>query len=534
MKIYFENAFFQGDILSFNPELCYNGYPRYKSNIGLFFSFILYIAIFCIFIYFFINFVDGDKLNVIESEEYDFDSRIKLNSKFILFKLADSNYNPIPEGIFNIFVFFTIEAKGQLFDLKPITIKDCNINDFTDQEIKQINANISSFKCISPSPEYSEIKYQKEPYDINYLRIGIGKCSISSYTGINYCLSEEEMDNYIKNNVILFEFLLPADYADHKSSKNPIIRSYKKYFKYIPKGLSSSTVKLKKIFYNSDDGLIFTRIKVYEGVNIYEIEDTNQEHSLPYENIGEIHYILELISSDMYSVKLNRTYAKFQDFLATMGGIFSLIYNFFRILTFLITRGLFFRDLLLLPTNENYLKLRKNKSKEISEFNLYLENNANKNLISVMSNDSHIQINKPININQNIPDLGLNERKSNLNLFQIYNSNVGIITKNKTVNATIDRENLYSPFSINYSTVHIKKKIALLSQINCCNSFLFSIFPCSIKKQKINLLNNLGKIVSYYLSSDELVFNNIKLEMLMDTTKKDKEKKNSVIEQSII
>lgn len=529
MNCFFDNIIYQGDILSFNPELCYNGHPRYISNIGLFFSILLYIATVGFIIYFFISFVDGNKMNVIESEEYNFDSRIKIHSKFILVKIADLSYYPIPEGIFNLFAFYITESSGEEEQMNPMELKVCNESDFTEHELKQINANISTFKCLSlPENEDLELKYQKDPYTTNYLRIAIAKCSPDSYFNNINCLSEEEINNYIENNVIIFDFLVPADYTDHKSTDNPILRSYKKHFKYVPKGLSYSTVKLKKMFYTSDDGLLFTKNKYYEGVNIYEIQDTSQEHYLPNEYYGDVHYNLELISSDYFCIKLHRSYDKFQDFLATIGGILNLCYYFFRILTYLITRGLFFRDLILLPTIEKYSMIRKNKSKEISEFILYTEDKINKNNISVLPLENNTQLNTQVKPhNQSNQELSLNNKRKASNLINFPKSNVSFLNNNSMMNKSISFIGDPLP-STNISKV--KKKINLLSEINFLSSFTFSFIPCCIRSRKIYLLNNLGKIISYYLSSDELVYNTLKFEMLIQNIKGEKDNNISEID----
>ncbi len=477
-------------------------------------------------------------MNLIHSEEHEFDSIIKIGPKFILFKVLNETYQPIPDGIFTPFVIFRTEFNGEVILQKRIETKICDINDFTEHEIKQINSNISSFLCITPPEEYSDIRYERDPIYINYLGIYITKCTISPYFNINYCLSEEDRNKYIDNNSIIFEYVLPADYVDNKSTKRPVVKSYKRSLKYIPKGSILETIKLNKIFYESDDGIIFSKNKKYEGVKIYEAEDTYQDHPIPNEVLGNIHYCLEILSSDYLCVKYIRSYDKFEDFLATIGGLLNLFYYLLKIITFMFTRGFYFKDLILLPTKEKYLMDRKDKSKEISELNNYLNKMFKKDSTPEKLNGSNDQNNKLITAINNSQDiLNLKENKNNFSLFNPQRSKTAPINKNNSItgnpNVIVDKDDNSPPPNIQNTFFNAKKKIFLVSQINCWNSFSFSICPCCVKNRKIYLLRTLRKLVSYYLSSDELVFNNMKLDMFIQNLKNDQEKKNFGTESKI-
>ena len=166
------------------------------------------------------------------------------------------------------------------------------------------------------------------------------------------------------------EYILRNDYATHNNKYTPIKKSYKSHSKYINNGLYFLSVTLQKIFYNSDDGFIFVKNKKYEGLKVGQIEESYQDKGYMSTYLGEIHFNLEILPSVLSASQYNRTYLKLQNILALFRGIFNVILFLCQSLTFILTRGLFFRDIALLSFKDEYYSNKKNASEEFIAFQI--------------------------------------------------------------------------------------------------------------------------------------------------------------------
>ena len=242
---------------SFN--LNYKLSSSYNTLLGAILSSIYIFFFIGIFLYYFNMIFSRKNFSIIYNSQYQSDLCIDLSKTTIIFYLLDNSNNLILEkNIFNvsvkyieiIFDFNTFNITQNTYD---IPIENCsydsNYNDFTIPKFNCIlNENLNKIKI--------EGKQGTKYY--RYLNFQLKKCDNSSNN--NSCIN--------KNSPIYDNFYLTFDLIqneiNHFSYKNYIQKITKlNYFSVNSQIKKEYDIKLNKGIYESDNGLIFSNIKIF-------------------------------------------------------------------------------------------------------------------------------------------------------------------------------------------------------------------------------------------------------------------------------
>ena len=515
MKSFFK-LFLSCDIFSFNPDLCFNGEYRYRSVVGVIISLIFYCTVISLGTLLFKNYIDGVGMSVIQSEFYGYDNEIQLSDNLLMVRIINESSLPVPTSIIKPFVSYNYYMNNSN-DVFVYEMKRCEEKDF-ENALKHIAPDINSYFCLNTSSmKYKSIKYSDKLPLQSYLGIYAAFCDSSTYFNNENCSSPEEQEKYKKNNVLVFEYILKDDYANHKNNINPIQKSYKTKTKYINNGLSYLSITLQKIFYSSDEGFIFIRNKNYEGLKTGEVTESFQEKGISSYYIGNVHFYLEILPSILSAIQYNRSYPKLQSILASIGGIFNAIMFLCQFIAFFFTRGLFFRDLTLLYFNNTYYN---NKIKVTDEFITLNKTklishkiNIKKKQLKNKENMNNIE-NKNIKIYSDYNYSGFPLNNKNIRFSSTFNINYKsqILTKendenkNEKNNMILNSKNFIFNKNNRNNSLKIPFELKEIKKINFITYLKSLIFGCYQTKNGL-VLEKLQNIICLFLSSDELVFN---------------------------
>ena len=145
------------------------------------------------------------------------------------------------------------------------------------------------------------------------------------------CYSDTEVAAKLSNMFFMFTYL--SNNVDHFNYTAPIQKELR------TETLSISTTLLKKYYYkfsqseyHSDNGLIFEKIKKYI---FFEYQGYTVDVNSDGQNIAENSYSYTTFHCHDYVSKYKRICTKIQSVIATVSGIFNVIFIVLKIITFL-------------------------------------------------------------------------------------------------------------------------------------------------------------------------------------------------------
>ena len=508
------------DLFSYQPHLCFNGKQGYYTIIGTIISLFFYIIMLLMIILFFEEYINNYQINSYESNYDILNFNVSLKDINYMYKLYDNKGYKVPENI--IRVYHQLKTNNETINLNS---KECNNNQLI------LSDNSSIYECISLDNEESLDKLILNK--VNVLDIYVAKCENSSMLQFNNCQDNEVINKYLTDNIIYFETILPYDIINNDDKKNPIYKQNKKYIQTLQNNqLNYKTFSLHKLKYISDNGIIFKNKKNYEGYTA--IEESSEINKTSINNNEKILSKISIYISNDINKTYIRKYQKLQNTLALIGGILGFFINLFSMISYILTKSLYFKDLALLPIDEKYNKDREematmlvksiveNKKKllfnnlgytnQSNESNLKIKDNLlcskfnkNKDNLSLLeNNDKYI-------LESNNKTLSEKKREklkniSSLKRYSVRNSEL-LYPKIRIKNFS-SQKNFFS--TKNKNIINTFEIVSVIKYLTFCETLIHTLFPFYSRNKKIQVLNRFETIATYILSADEIINNSMK------------------------
>lgn len=324
------NWFKKFDSLSMEAKL-YSGSSnnRLQTNFGAFLSILSYITIMASFVYFFYSFLQYDKPFIVQKDVVE-DAPIWYNFNQIPFMIRLTARFPYSqaEKIYSISGNWitTSEVNGtwvQSLD-NNIAFNRCNLsNAMSYIDLFKNVGSIDSYFCPIFSSNVDMKGYYGGVKEYSYFIAFIRQCNTTD--PFANCLAQTEIDNYLDHSISYVEFLtvdnIPSQYDP--DPKIPTIYSLRE--------AASNSLQLRlwlglhHVDYYTDYGLIFEDLTL---TTFHLIEYYKQTLTLASKDklkSGATSMILLSIYNHKVKTIYYRTYKKFQELLAQLGGIFKAI-----------------------------------------------------------------------------------------------------------------------------------------------------------------------------------------------------------------
>ena len=419
------------DIYGSKARFTINGHKTYQTVFGSIITLISYSVIFVFFIVFSKEIIYHKKPNVITSDLIDSSPlHFLLTNEFIwAISLQFLNYSMyIDERVYTLKAYAAIS----------------NVNDDGTASETQVNLNL--VKCSNYSfsviPEYFHGLALENLYCVNLTGIELrGVYMEDKWTTINFrfmkCINSTDNNNFCKTPDEISEILNGGYIGIFTTDYQIIPSNYKKPAQIYGKNIFTSfSIKQYMDFWvyfqikqiNTDKGIFFESILTQTYLT-FESTSENKDYR------ESDNFLTVYIRESTNRKVLDRTYSKFQDIAANIGGIIKIIFIIGEIITYFIRRTLYKNYVL------QFFNLDESKFEEIQR-----EEN---NIIKLQTNDvfssNNLKRNKSIYSKTNIPLLKLNKNES---------------LKMKT---NIVSEKIHSPKKIKFSISTNLKNINFLS-----------------------------------------------------------------------
>ena len=283
------------------------------------------------------------------------------------------------------------------------------------------------------------------------------------------CYNDTEVASKLSNVFFMFTYL--SNNVDHFNYTYPIQKEVR------TETLSISSTFFKKYYYkfsqseyHSDNGLIFEKIKKYI---FFEYQGYSVDVNSDGKNIADNSYSYTTFHCHDYVSKYKRICTKIQSVIATVSGIFNVIFVVLKIITFFISSQIMQVDM------ANTLMFGERKDKELRE-------------ISTIQNSSSFNMKNSINTPMNTP-ISTDQVMSN-NYFK----KKGTITTKEEITNT--QGNTYLNTSGNSPNIRKKKAPHLIVD------WYQYILPFSCyKSEDFDKLRRFTDIIYYFLSVEQLL-----------------------------
>ena len=386
------------DIYGSKARFTIKGHKTYQTVFGSIITLISYSVIFVFFIVFSKEIIYHKKPNVITSELIDSSPlHFLLSNEFIwAISLQFLNYSMyIDERVYTLKAYAAIS----------------NVHENGTASETQVNLNL--VKCsdysFSVIPEYFHGLALENLYCVNLTGIELrGVYMEDKWTTINFqfikCINSTNNNNFCKTPDEISEILnggyigiFTTDYQIIPSNYNNPVQIYGKNI------FTSFSIKQYMDFWvyfqikqiNTDKGLFFESILTQTFLT-FESTSENKDYR------ESDNFLTVYIRESTNRKVLDRTYSKFQDIAANIGGIIKIIFIIGEIIAYFIRRTLYKNYIL------QFFNLDESKFEEIQK-----EEN---NMIKLQTNDvfssNYLKRNKSIYSKTNIPLLNLNNNES--------------------------------------------------------------------------------------------------------------------------
>ena len=475
------------DLYGFKPRLFINGYSKKGTAIGIIFSFITWIFMITITVYYCNKLFISKELHTLASVRSATSSdKVYINKDNFLFAFAleDPRYNLyIDEEIYYPEVFFkhgVRNAQGQFdySDSIQLIPEKCSKLNFGDKFQDLISyLPLDNMYCIKDLNYSLTGSFAVDEY--SFIVLNLYPCRNTSE---KKCKPQERLDYYLDGAFFTFQYQnFIFDPNDFDEPFKPKIGDYmttisKKYFKNI-------YIYLKKHLLTTDTGLIFESKK--------EQQMTKYDYGsdmLSFQTSKNFMQLTFRMSLDVDEV--SRSYTKAQTIVSYIGGFITFLQTIFNLLTDILTNNFIYEKII------NKIFFFKKDDEVIVQKNLRKKNNL-PTLQYSQNNNSFIK--------------NLNENKNNNNNNSIYSNNNSFNDKSVSMHLNNNDNNSFLKYSRN--TKEFNKRNSLILKLNNNNN-ISSQSQSKIKdEQKLSKnntfsLNNKNKISNISNTKVNLVSNN--------------------------
>ena len=319
------------DFLSQQVSLTINdkGDTKHKTIIGGLISVlaILFSTLTCF--YFILRMLMRKDISIIHSTEINHFVNLTDSHKLpFLFKLSDTNSIDYKEDerlyYITMSVWFGGSNDSSLIGNAPqykqsLEVSKCNLNKHFDSKFKKYFENINdihTYYCIEPR-NYSQTIYglYGNHYPFSYYSFTLRYCTNTTQNN-NFCYSLSDIKEKFATPYLDFIFL---DYTiDSLDTNIEKISVRKERFELSAKLYKRVYIYLENIEFKTDDGFIFTK---NEKKNFYRYNSAKIDT-----NIYDSPVIATLsVMNSINTSTFHKKYTKFQDYLATIGGLIKVI-----------------------------------------------------------------------------------------------------------------------------------------------------------------------------------------------------------------
>ena len=165
----------------------------------------------------------------------------------------------------------------------------------------------------------------------------------------------------------VFRLVTQNDFLEHNNRDNPIVPFYQKHLIASMNTKTNLQYYYNYIKYESDEGFIFSDKKIFEGIGISDSKKFDETQIL--DDILSINFKMNGANYDYYQ----RSYNKFQVFLADVSSLINLIITICKILSEFLLYKKMNKDII-----KNILSINENKNNNISkekQFHKIFDNN---------------------------------------------------------------------------------------------------------------------------------------------------------------
>jgi hypothetical protein len=394
------------DQFSFKPHFYVKKTERHTSVIPAVLGFFTYSAALCISIFFLSNSMDQKAPLVILNDNPINYPLVNLSDSSIEMTLTDG------KAFLNDSSYFTFSAYFWEFSLNSTNLEPIvKYSEYFFEPCRQSDYNnfgkkvLENTFCLNANKYNLTISglYGDPTYGLSILNLNVNRCINSTKSKV-VCKPKQKIDEYLNDVTAIVE--LKVSYIDHLNKTYPFQKTLKK----LPFPMSATVFKqyflyLKNVIYTTDIGLIFEE-KVTNNDFIYAFKELNVDLKIgTVLNPGTFGQVT--LTMDPVTYVYKRSYTKLQTVLANAGGALKALQTFTLILCQLITKRLFFQDMI----NQHFVE--KNKNREIDnqskstvpivnlnnnymiqkkDFENYLSDNYNKNKLNLNFRDKILPI----------------------------------------------------------------------------------------------------------------------------------------------
>jgi hypothetical protein len=315
------------DFLSMKPNMKINKEERLKSFPFGFMSLLAYLIVVGLGIYFVNQLLSRSESTITSNDIPDMSQKINLSDLPYTIALRSNLGTPLSDDIYSlkseIWKFSLIKnSKGEEeLGLERIVVKHekCDINKHFGKYSYLFNnlPYLSSSYCPIPGINNITLKSVYGANDMIFLQHYFSRCLNDTKQNRTNCSQKELVEERLESAFITYNFL---EYSiDHKNISSPgslLMRQ-----EVIP---ASSTIYsrtwyyISNILYTTDMGYIFEDL---QSVKYFQVSRYIQTYSLL--NSGTVSGSFAVVTMSMYnkSYSFKRSYMKFQNFLANIGGV---------------------------------------------------------------------------------------------------------------------------------------------------------------------------------------------------------------------
>ena len=338
----------------FSPEIklkIQNGQSNFKTQFGGVLSLLCFISVFAAVFYFFLRFINRKDATIITNEELTNQVKIEnFNQYPFMIRLTNSYSVPIKDPYkyyeFYMSYMWTVKNKTEsgfsnVIMLEHIDLQICDINNSIhfNENYKYLFENytdINTFLCPNYKKNYTVSGLYGDVNFYSYMHFHLRACQKES-SG-NRCYDPETINSTLTTSYLEFR---TVNYEVNTLKVNP------KNLLVLGERIFVSNTVYKRIWmyykslnFTSDFGYVFENYETdnFFQVSRYEFETDMRNSSkapIPYTFLG-----LTIIN-DKSTLKFRKTYMKFQNMLANIGGIINGILIIGFLLNYIISVKLF-------------------------------------------------------------------------------------------------------------------------------------------------------------------------------------------------
>jgi hypothetical protein len=393
MKSFFTNC----DFIGYSPNLYVEGNKNYRTAFTGFISLIIIIISIMSFGYFSSELLVHSTPIIIESREtFGEVGPLNYSNKDLLFMFAMEYSN---STLYSDPTIFTVEAiliktetlqdpegrTNQKITTKNIKMELCskyyNDNDILEQNLK---LPLNKYYCAEPNESYMQGYWGAN--NATKIKVYFNKCENSTANNFS-CRPQEEIEKIVQGGYISIKYT--TFLVDQKDYFQPLKRVFYDDFNMLNSESSLEyAIQFKYMNFNSDNGLMFQNLNIYNGLYSFTRVFTRFSKSKT--------IFLATFEGSSVGLSYLRSYTKLQTVVTQIGGFIKAITMIASLISFLFSKNLLFSNNLfkILTYAESDSRLNFETTFQRPPMRIYLKQ-------STLAKRQIVQLNQTINLNLN-------------------------------------------------------------------------------------------------------------------------------------